>query len=79
MKHTVLLLMASMMLASCGVKRPLVAPKDAAAYEAKRLRKQQELSSESTAVEPVGPVHTTPPGPDSSAPASGPGAISGGL
>ncbi len=34
------------MLASCGIRKPLMKPKDIPAYEAKRARKQQQLEDD---------------------------------
>ena len=82
MSRAVLIAMAVLMLASCGVRRPLVRPADVPAYEAKRQKKLQQYPIEQAPqqIEPQGgPPHATPVNPSSPAPAAGSGVMSGGM
>lgn len=62
MNRMVLLCMAALIgLSACGIKRPLMRPKDIPAYEEKRARKMERL-----APRPAAPA--TVPAPDTSQP-----------
>ncbi len=53
MKQMMLFALAVTLLAGCGVKRPLIAPKDIPAYEAKQQKKRERLmQEEQTATQP---------------------------
>ena len=43
MRPVLLIVCAAFLLNACGVQRPLIAPRDIPAYEAKRKKKQQDI------------------------------------
>lgn len=46
MRTAISLALALLMLAACGIKRPLIPPKDIPAYEAKRAKKMQQFEKD---------------------------------
>jgi hypothetical protein len=45
-KTALALMLALVMLTSCGIRKPLMKPKDIPAYEAKRERKKEQLEED---------------------------------
>lgn len=63
MSRTVLLLMAAVMaLSACGIKRPLMRPKDIPAYEQKRARKMEKFAPAAEPPAQVPVLETNQPG-----------------
>jgi outer membrane biogenesis lipoprotein LolB len=42
-RPALLMMCAALLLTACGVQRPLIAPRDIPAYEAKRKKKQEDI------------------------------------
>lgn len=69
--RTVLLVVLLVPLAACGIKRPLIAPKDIPAYEAAQKKKLERYKDEDQEAQPELESERAPALPTTPAPAEG--------
>lgn len=60
MMRTLALMMLALIVASCGVKRPLIRPMDIPAYEEQQRKKREKLEQDESELRRIDAVSETP-------------------